>query len=60
MTFTQFCIKFLLVISLFAIFLGFMGWGLCMDARWCWLIGGGFVFLLLTAYAEWADQHYYY
>ena len=60
MTFTKACVVVLTTLSLFAIFLGFFGWALLMDARWCWLIGAGFVLLLCTAFAEWLDEHYYY
>ena len=60
MTFNQFCIKFLAVVSLFAIGFGFMAWALLMDARWVWLMVGGAVVGLLTAYADWVEQHRYY
>ena len=60
MTFNQFCIKFLAVVSLFAIAFGFMAWAMLMDARWMWLIAGGVVVSLLTAYADWVEQHRYY
>lgn len=60
MTFNQFCIKFLAVVSLFAIGFGFMAWALLMDARWVWLMAGGAVVGLLTAYADWKEQNGYY
>lgn len=59
MTINQFCIKFLMVLSLFAIGFGFMAWALLMDAIFAWFIAGGFVLLLLTAYAEWVEQNRY-
>ena len=60
MAFNQFCIKFLAVISLFAIAFGFMAWAMLMDARWVWLMAGGAVVGLLTAYADWKEQNGYY
>ena len=60
MAINQFCIKFLSVVSLFAVAFGFMAWAMLMDARWIWLIAGGVVVGLLTAYAEWVEQHRYY
>lgn len=59
MTINEICIKFLLVVSLFAIGFGFMAWALLMDAVFVWFIVGGFVLLLLTAYAEWWEQNRY-
>lgn len=60
MTINQLCIKFLVVVSLFAVVFGFMAWAMLMDARWLWLMAGGAVVGLLTAYAEWVEQHRYY
>ena len=60
MTINQFCIKFLAVISLFAIAFGFMAWAMLMDVRWVWLVAGGAVVGLLTAYADWKEQNRYY
>jgi hypothetical protein len=45
--------------SLFLIGLVFMAWALLMDAVFVWFIVGGFVLLLLTAYAEWVEQNRY-
>ena len=59
MTINEICIKFLLIISLFLIGFGFMAWALLMDAVFVWFIVGGFVLLLLTAYAEWVEQNRY-
>ena len=56
MTFTQFCIKFLALVSLFSIGFGFAAWSLLMQTGWIWLIIGGFVVLLLSAFAEWIDE----
>lgn len=59
MTINEICIKFLLIMSLFLIGFGFMAWALLMDAVFVWFIVGGFVLLLLTAYAEWVEQNRY-
>ena len=60
MTINEICIKFLLIVSLFLIGFGFVAWALLMDAVFVWFILGGCVVLLLTAYAEWVEQHRYY
>ena len=59
MTINQFCIKFLMVLSLLAIGFGFMALALLMDTVFAWFIAGGFVLLLLTTYAEWIEQNRY-
>lgn len=60
MTINQFCIKFLSVVSLFAIAFGFAALALLMDARWLLLVAGGAVVGLLAAYADWKEQNRYY
>lgn len=59
MTINEICIKFLLIMSLFAIGFGFMAWALLMDAVFVWFIVGGFVLLLFTGFAEWWEQNRY-
>lgn len=59
MTINEICIKFLMIVSLFAIGFGFMAWALLMDAVFVWFIIGGFALLLFAGFAEWWEQNRY-